>query len=244
MLKIFSRLFLVLTLNLIISIPLYAQLMEQKELSFPVKTENLLKGEIHYFIDILSPRKLSVQYPEAFELDSLALIQESNISMVLSKSVSVVDKPVGFFDQNQMTDIKYLDHVMGEQKIKKLSPGTFLVTVPGENGFNYRMQTYFDADDVSTLPNSKVIRAVTAAKKLDVISQSASTIQFQEFTNYTKFTEGGVSVTSFIPLKENKTLVITYNMWGVKNDFVDIDLLKKNILNEMSAVQKLMNSYK
>lgn len=244
MLNIFSRIFLVLTLNLIISIPLYAQLVEQKELNFPIKTENLLKGEIHYFIDILSPRKLSVQYPEAFELDSLALIQESNISMVFSKSVSVVDKPVGFFDQNQMTDEKYLNHVMGEQKIKKLSPATFLITVPGDGGFNYKMQSYFDADDVSTLPNSKVIRAVTAAKKLDVISQGASSIMFQEFTNYTKFTEGGVSVSSFIPLKENKTLVITYNMWGVKNDFADKDLLKKNITTEMAAINKLMNSYK
>lgn len=244
MLNIFSRLFLVLTLNLLVSAPLYAQLVEQKQLNFPIKTENLLKGEVHYFIDILSPRKLSVQYPEAFELDSMSLIQESNVSMVLSKSVSVVDKPVGFFEQSQMTDEAYLKHVMGEQKIRKISPAAFLITVPGKDGLTYRMQTYFDSDDVSTLPNSKVIRAVSAAKKLDVISQSASTIMFQEFTNYTKYNEGSVTVSSFIPLKENKTLVITYTLSAVKNDFADKEVLKKNITTEMSAVQELRNSFK
>lgn len=244
MLKTITKLFLVLTFNLVVSIPIYAQLVEQKELSFSVKTEQLLKGEIHYFFDIISPRKLGVQYPAAFELDSLSLIQESNVMMVLTKSVSVIDKPVGFFDQNQMTDEKYLKHVLGEQKLKKLGPSAFMVTVPGEKSYTYKMQIFFDADDVSTLPNSKVIRAVSAAKKLDVISQSASTIMFTEFTNHSKFTEGGVAVSSYIALKENKTLVITYNMLAVKKEFVNEKILRSNLLTEMSAVKELQDSFK
>lgn len=244
MFKIITKLFLVFSLNLIISLPLYARLVEQKELNFPVKAEKLMKGEIHYFFDILSPRKLSVQYPAAFELDSLSLIQESNVMMVLTKSVSIIDKPVGFFDQIQMTNEKYLNHVMGEQKLQKIAPSTYLITVPGENSYSYKMQSYFDADDVSTLPNSKVIRAVSAAKKLDVISQSASTIMFREFTNYSLFTEGGVSVSSYIALNENKTLVITYNMWAVKKGFADEKVLRTSILNEMNAVNELQNSFK
>lgn len=244
MLNLISKIVLTITLNLLVSIPLNAQLVEQNKINFPVKTEKLMKGETHFYFEIISPRKLAVQYPEAFELDSLSLIQEPNVQMVLTKSVSVVEKPVGFFEQNQMTDEKYLNHVMGEQKLKKLAPSSFLVTVPGKDGFTYKINRYFDSDDVSTLPNSKVIRAVAAAKKLDVISQSASTIMFSEFTNYTKFTEGGVAVSSFIPLKENKTLVISYNMWAVKAESADKIKLKKNIKTEILAVKELLESYK
>lgn len=243
MLNFISKIVLIMTINLLVSIPLYAQLVEQKKINFPVKIERLMKGEIHFYFEIISPRKLAVQYPEAFELDSLSLNQEINVQMVLTKSVSVVEKPVGFFEQNQMADEKYLNHVMGEQKVKKLNPSSFLVTVPGKDGFNYKMTRYFDSDDVSTLPNTKVIRAVTAAKKLDVISQSASSIMFSEFTNYTKYTEGGVAVSSFIPLKENKTLVITYNMWAVKKDSADRNKLKENVLNEILAVKGLLDTY-
>lgn len=234
----------VFSLNLIISVPIYAKTVEQKNINFPIKTEDLLKGEVHYFFEILSPRKLAVKYAEAFELDALSLIQENNIMMVMNKSVTIIDKPVGFFDDKQMSDEKFLAHILGEQKIKKLGPSSYKVIVPGEAGYSYKMNSFFDADDVSTLPNSKVIRAVSAAKKLDVISQSASTIMFVEKTNFTKYTEGGVSVSSFIPMKENKTLIITYNLWAIKKPFVLEKVLKSNFLSEIEAVKELMNSYK
>ncbi len=234
----------IFSLNLIISVPIYAKTVEQNNIHFPIKTEDLLKGEVHYFFEILSPRKLSVKYADVFELDALSLIQETNVMMLMNKSVSIIDKPVGFFDDQQMSDEKFLAHIQGEQKIKKLGPSSYKVTVPGESGYSYKMNSFFDADDVSTLPNSKVIRAVSAAKKLDVISQSASTIMFVEKTHFTKYTEGGVSVSSFIPMKENKTLIITYNLWAIKKPFVVQKVLKENFLSEIEAVKELMNNYK
>lgn len=234
----------VFSLNLIISAPIYAKTVEQKNLNFPIQTAELLKGEVHYYFEILSPRKLATRHADVFELDALSLIQESNVMMLLNKSVSIIDKPVGFFDDKQMSDEKFLDHILGEQKIKKLGPASYSVTVPGETGYSYKMNSFFDADDVSTLPNSKVIRAVSAAKKLDVIAQSASTIMFIEKTNFTKYTEGGVSVSSFIPMKENKTLIITYNLWAIKKPFVLPKVLKANFLTEIEAVKELMNNYK
>jgi hypothetical protein len=239
-----KKFFFVFSLNLIISVPIYAKTVEQKNINFPIQTEKLLNGEIHYFFEILSPRSLAVKYADVFELDALSLIQENNVMMVLNKSVTIVDKPVGFFDDKQMSDEKFLSHIMGEQKINKLAPASYKVNVAGESGYSYKMNSFFDADDVSTLPNSKVIRAVSAAKKLDVISQSASTIMFIEKTNFTKYTEGGVSVSSFIPMKENKTLIITYNLWAIKKPFVLQKVLKTNFLSEIEAVKELMNSYK
>lgn len=238
------KLLFIFTLNLLVSVPLYANVVEQKELNFPIQTEKLLKGEVHTYFSILSPRKLAVQYPELFNLDSLSLNQEEGVVLVINKSVSVVSKPVGFFDDKQMVEEKYVSHVMGEQKVSKLSPDTFKVTVPGSDSYSYKIQSFFDADDVSTLPNSKVIRAVTAARNLDVISKSASTIMFSEKTNYSKLVEGGVSVSSFIPLKENKTLIITYNLYAIKRKFALEKVLHQSFLNEAVAVKELVESYK
>lgn len=239
-----KKILFIFFINLIISVPTYAKTVEQKNINFTIQTEQLLKGEVHYFFEILSPRSLAVKYADVFELDALSLIQENNVMMVMNKSVTIIDKPVGFFDDKQMSDEKFLAHILGEQKIKKLAPASYQVTVPGDAGYRYKMNSFFDADDVSTLPNSKVIRAVSAAKKLDIISQSASTIMFVEKTNFTKYTEGGVSVSSFIPMRENKTLIITYNLWAIKKPFVLEKVLKSNFLTEIDAVKELMNNYK
>jgi hypothetical protein len=238
----FYKLMLIFTMNLIISAPTYANVVEQKVLNFPVKPQALMKGDIHYYFTIMTPRQLASKQPELFELDSLSLLQESGVKIVVNKSVSIVNKPVGFFDDKQMVDEKFVSHVMGDQKVKKLGPDSFKVFVPGDA--SYKMQLFFDADDVSTLPNSKVIRAVTAAKKMDVISQSASTIMFTEKTLYTKYADGGVSVSSFIPMKENKTLVITYNMYALKAKFALEKVLKKSFLQEAEAVRDLQENYK
>lgn len=238
------KLTLIFTLNLLLSVPLYAKVVEQKDLSFPIQPEKLLSGEIHTYFSILSPRKLAVQYPELFNLDSLSLNQEDGVVLVVSKSVSVVSKPVGFFDDKQMVEEKYVSHILGEQKVAKLSPDSFKVTVPGSASYTYKMQSFFDADDVSTLPNSKVIRAVTAARNLDVISKSASTIMFSEKTNYSKYVEGGVTVSSFIPLKETKTMIITYNLYAIKKKFALSKVLRQSFHDEALAVKGLVESYK
>lgn len=240
----FYKLILVFTINLLISVPIYAKTVEQKKVDFQVKSEELMKGDIHYFFEVLTPNKLALSHPEIFELDSLSLVQESNVMMLVTKSVMIVNKPVGFFDDKQMLEDRYVSHILGDQKVKRLNTDSFRVTVPGEGGYSYKMQSFFDADDVSTLPNSKVTRAVTAAKKLDVIAQGASTIMLTEKTNYSKYTEGGVSVSSFIPMKENKTLVISYNVYAVKKAFALPKLLKSNFLSEIGALKTLQENFK
>lgn len=238
------KIFFVFALNLILSVPVFAKVVEQKKMDFQVKADELPQNEVHYFFTILSPRKLAVQYPEIFELDSLSLIQESDVEMVVSKSVHIVNKPAGFFDDKQLSDERFINHLFKGQKVKRLNPDSFKVTVPGKDGYSYVLKNFFDSDDVSTLPNSKIIRGVQAARNLDVISKSASTIMFSERTKFTKYLEGGVSVSSFIPVNERKTLVITYNLWAVKKPVSHPESLKTDFLSEIETVKTLIESYK
>lgn len=240
MLKLLS----VLAVNLLISVPTYAAALEQKDINFSADTESLIKGDVFYALDVLTPGKFHKKYPELYDLDSLSILQEPNVRAVISKSAYIVEKPVGFFDHLNTVDEKFLDHVLGEQKIKKVSDHDFKVTVPGEPAYSYVMKTFFDSDDISTLPNSRVVRAVTQAKKLDVISQSASSTTYKELTKFSKYFEGGVLVTSYIPLKENKTLVLNYSLLAVKKHYALKNVLKKSLKDESVAQKALINSYK
>ncbi|WP_408097833.1 hypothetical protein ACJVC5_02655 [Peredibacter sp. HCB2-198] len=238
------KLVLTVVINLVASVPLYAQLVEQKQINFPVKTEELMKGDIHYYFSVDNPRKLLKNHPELFDLDSLSLFSEPESMIAVTKAAYVVDRPVGFFDDKQMTDEKYVAYTLGDQKVKKLNPETFKVTVPGDFAHQYKLQIFIDSDDISTLPNSKVIRAVSAAKKMDIISQGASSIMVKEMTQYTKYALGGVTVMSFIPLKENKTLVIQYQLSSVKKAFGSAKIMKPGMVQEISYNRRLIQDYK
>jgi hypothetical protein len=240
--NLLSKSFFIIFVNLLLSLSVSAKTKEQKEIQFPIRAEQLLKGEVHFFFDILSPSKLAVQQGELFELDSLSLAQESDVEMVVTKHAYIVKKPAGFFDDQQLSDERYISHIMGDQKVKKLGPAAYSVSVPG--GPKYRMQLFFDADDVSTLPNSKVIRGVNAVKKIDVISKGASAIMFVEKTNFQKDVEGGVSVSSFIPLNERRTLIVTYNLYAVNKRAVKRKAFKHSFMEEIGSLKKLQDNFK
>lgn len=238
------KLLTVFALNLLISVPTYALAVEQKDINFSVDTNLLMKGDVHYAQKILSPTKFHSKYADLYDLDSLAMLQEPNIKVVISKTAYIVDKPVGFFDHLNVEDEKFIKHIMGKQKVKKISGNHFKIKVEGSSGYTYKMSNFFDSDDISTLPNSKVVRAVTQAKKWDVISQSAATIFYKEMTNYTKYFNGGVQVSSHIPINENKTLILNYSLFSVKKQFAIKKILKRSLKDEAVAQKDLINRFK
>lgn len=240
----FFRLMLTLILNLVISLPVSAKLIEEKSLHFPIKSEELMKGDIHYYFSLQTPRKMLEIFPEVFDLDSLSLLNEAQAMMILTKSVYIVRKPIGFFDENQMTDEKFFSHMMSDHKVTKLSPDSFKISATKDQQYTYKVQTFFDADDISTLPNSKITRAVMAAKRLDIISQGASTIMFSEYTGYSKFLLGGISAVSFVAVKEEHTLVIQYQLKAIKKNLADNKNIKLEIRRELNEQKKLLESFK
>ena len=234
----------ILVLNLLISFPTYALAIEQSDVKFKVDTEALYKGDIHFALDLQTPEKFHNKYPDLYDLDSLAFLQEPNVQMVISKTAYIVNKPAGFFDHLNTSDERFVKHILQGQEIKKITDNHFKINVPGEFSHQYKIKTFFDSDDISTLPNSKVIRAVTQAKCLDVISRSAASTTYRELTHFSKYFIGGIQVNSYIPLKEDKTLVINYSLMAVKKYYALDKVLKRSLIIEAEAQKKLINSYK
>lgn len=222
----------------------YAAAIEQREFNFKVEAEKLLSGDVHYSYHLLPPRKLVERFPLATDLDTLSLLQERDVHIMLTKKTYVVKRPVGFYDNEHIKDKDYMKHTMGQQELREIDPVTYRVTVPGKSGHTYRMKSYFDSDDISTLPNSRIIQAVSAVKKMDVLSQSASSIILKEYTDYSDYLAGGTEISSYITLKENSTIVITYSLSAVRNAYSNAEALKKGFVKEVNAVNELIKNYK
>jgi hypothetical protein len=237
------KIILILLLNLVTSPFVFANAIEQKDLRFVPQIEQLFKGEAHYAMEIVKFGELSKKYPDFYELDSLGLIKPGKTRFALAKSAFIVDRPIGFFDHETMNDERFVSHLLGEQQVKKISKGIFKVNVPAPIDHSYTMKSYYDSDEISSLPNSKVIRAVATAKKLDVISISSASTIFREFTDYSKYSLGGIQISSFIPLNERKTLIVTYYLSAIKRNYAIETILKKNLRDESMAQKELIGNF-
>ncbi len=222
----------------------YAAAVKQKDLNFPVKGEELLKGDVYFSVEILTRKKLEKKIPAFLELDTSGFSKGKNATLLVSKAAYVVNKPVGFFDHLKATDLKYLNHVMGEQKISSIDEKTFRVVIPGGNNQSYKLRTHFDSDDISSTENSRSIRAITGAKKMDIQVQGASSIIVREMWDFSKGSDGAIHVTAYLTLTENKTLVIDYGLMALTRPLLATETLVGSIVDEAGAQQKLINSFK
>jgi hypothetical protein len=225
------KLLFTLLLNLTLSVPTYAAVVEEKKLNFSFNSEKLMKGDVYYSFRKVSAKEAKKKFSTIAQIDTLKMLKNSENIVLINKIVYVINKPIGFFDHKQMIDMDFLKHLFEGSKVTPVSEDVF--RIKGQK--DYRMGIYYDSDDISTLPSPAVIKAVTAARKLDIISQSAPAILFKEYDN------GSVDVTSYVTLIENKTLAITYHMAEAKKNSQD---LNDDFVKEVMAQRKLIESYK
>jgi len=221
-----------------------ADIINEKDLYFKPDPSILIKNKLQYALVLLSPAQLLKKFPEAIDLDSVSGLKQKKVKVLFAKTAFVVDRPIGFFDHEHMQDLKYLRHIYGEQRIDKIVDSQFNVIVPGTTEHSYQMNIFFDSDDISTLPRSKIIQGVNTARKFDVLSQGANSVIFQEFTKYTKYLHSGVNIQMFSPLKEGKTLVINYQMIFINKHYATEGIVDVNYLKEIEARKNLMSSFK
>ncbi|MFL5786368.1 MAG: hypothetical protein ACJ76H_17245, partial [Bacteriovoracaceae bacterium] len=164
--------------------------------------------------------------------------------LLVSKAAYVVNKPVGFFDQDKAVNLDYLNFVLGEQKVTTFDDRTFKVVIPGQNPQSYKLRTHFDSDDISSTANSRAIRAITAAKKMDIQVQGAQTIIVREMWDFSKGSHGAIHVTAYLALTEHKTLVIDYGLLSLVPPLLARETLEESVRDEAVAQQRLISTYK
>ena len=222
---------------------IYAASVKQKDLNFTVKGEELLKGDVYYSVEVTTKTKLKKTLPEFVELDTSGFTKAKNAKLLVSKTAYVVQKPVGFFDHDKVVNETFLNHYMGEQEVTKLEERTFKIRIPGNTVQTYKLRTHFDSDDISTTTNSRAIRAITGAKKMDIQVQGAQSIIMREMWDFSRGSYGAIHITAYIGLKENRTLVIDYGLMSLIPPLLARETLEDSISDEASAHQSLLNSF-
>ncbi|MGE3609357.1 MAG: hypothetical protein AB7I27_07205 [Bacteriovoracaceae bacterium] len=192
---------------------LWAKINQEKKLNFKFKAEALMNGDIHFSMKKVSLEKLKKKYSKYIDLDTVGLLKNKNDQFVLTKAVFVLKKDVGFFDHEQMINEDFMKSYYKDSKVIKINENSFKIN-NDEN--NFVTDIYYDSDDISTLKTSKIVKAVTLARKLDLLSQSSSSIVFRDFTEYSKKFDGSIEISINVPLKEARTLIINYRLYAVK----------------------------
>ncbi|GEM_PF-1668646 len=242
--NIIFKVITLLTTLVALPTPVYAEMIDQQKLLFDIKTEALIKGDIHYSFSLSSAKNLLDRAPDLQDLDSTGIFKDPETKILFNKIAYVVKKPVSFFDHKQVMDPEYLKHVMKGQKVEQISENSFKVTTSGLMGYSYNLRMSYDSDDVSSMPQRNVTQIVTNSKRLDVISQSAYSSVYRELSDFSKYTKNAISVTHHIPLSDSKTLVITYNISAVKKFFAIEKIIRPNFLKEIQTVKQMTDSFK
>lgn len=242
--NILIKLFTLLITLVALPTPVYAEMIDQNKLMFDIKADALLKGDIHYSFSLSSARELLDRAPDLQDLDASGIFKDQDTKILFSKTAYIVKKPVGFFDHKQVIDPAYLKHVMKGQEVEALEEGSFKVTTSGVMGYSYKLDLFYDSDDVSTLPQRRATQVVTNSKRFDVISQSAHSSIYRELTEFSKYTKNAISITHHVPMTDSKTLVITYNISAVKKFFAIEKIIRPNFLKETKSIKEATDSFK
>jgi len=221
------------------SSPTYAKIISQKQIDFPLQTQEILKGEVPVYFKVMSPKTIEKKYPMIAGIDTLSLRKIKNIHLKVGKAIYVVDKPVGFFNDKDLMKEEFITHYWDTKNLSREEGNAFILNKGLEK---FKLTSYFDSDDISTVSSFKISQAISAVKDLDIISKSASVIMVTEKT-FKDESLGEVFISSFIPIKENKTIVIHYSLQGIKKPFPKRANLREQFFNEIEQSMKRINSF-
>lgn len=238
------KLFTLLLSLIVLPTPVYAESIEQQKILFDVRTDALLKGDIHYSFTLANSQELLDKAPDLQDFEASGIFKDQNSKILFTKVAYVVKKPVSFFDHKQVVDPEYLKAIMKDQKIVVSDENNFTVSKNGLMPMSFKLGLFYDSDDVSTLPGRRATQIVTNSKRFDVISQSAHSTIYREMTGFSKYNKNSVSMTHHIPLTDSKTLVITYGLTSINKFFAIEKILRSQFLNEIKSTKSGIDSYK
>ncbi len=193
----------VLALLLVLS-PLSAyatRVVQQREPIFPVNTDKLLQGEVHYS-RLGGTAEALAKYDGLPELDGAGLL-EAGQRYVYTKTAFVVDKPVGFFNHTQLVDERWVAR-FHTGRLTRQSEGMYR----HEGG---ELHIDFDSDDLSSVRRPRVMHAISQSRRLDPVSASSFSAVTMLETD-PRLRPLAFSVANHVSLSPTKTLVVVYSL--------------------------------
>jgi hypothetical protein len=206
-----------------------------KKIMFVPEVEAIKKGVVQYGSKYLKPEDVQKKFPSFVEMDAAKIINQSQ-KVYLNKASFVVKKPSTFFTYHQTIDKDYIQHLYGAKKVSWKDDNSFEFQ---KNQKTYNTDLFFDSDDMSSIKQSSVIKAITKARKLDPLSAGAQATVVEQVTLGEKIL--ALKITNFISIGSQKTMVIRYTIAdGSKQNRKDFD---SAVSQEILEYRKALESY-
>lgn len=231
---------LLLTMGLTLVTGAFAKTVSYPTPNFLPELDKLKVHDVHFSLQVMEGKEFMARHSHLSDLDTLKLSSDPKVKLVLVKTVAVVKKPVGFFDHELMNSASFLTHIHRPSSVKKLQDESYEVSLKSHS---FRVKSYFDSDEVSTLSASRRIHAVMATKKNDVVAQSASSVVVNELYQFSNKFRAGVEIHSFIPYREDATVVISYRLLGLTAEGIAEKDLSKDILQTIERQLISMSTF-
>ncbi len=202
MLSLFIRTMLVILTTLPLCSMVSAELVERKDPLFRIEADLLEQGQVHYSFHQIKATTIQKKLPEFVELDGAKLLEREGATIQIVKMAYVVDKAVGYFSAEHLSEPAWLKKVFNAEVTKNENEQ---LHVPGRG----KLKIYVDSDDISSIKHSRFVHAVTQSKKLDPISLSS-------FSTLVRHLDHSVHIANHISLSPRKTLIVSYELSVVK----------------------------
>lgn len=209
--------------------------MEPKLLTpfFLVNTEALERGEVHFHGHTLTLQQLTDQFPDWLELDGARVLEVSDGDVHAGKWAQLIEKPLGFFNENRMLDQKWLEQLLKIGKLTRVDENSYKGS---DAQGDFELEVFYDSDDMSNLQNGRLIRSLGHAKKLDPISGGAAA---SICISLKRRRSAELTLINYVSLSSRRTLEVGYYLgkggrqgWG------------ENFPKEILARAKLAQNFK
>ena len=223
--------------------PAWGRVVQQTIPHFQIDSDKLQAGEIHAFVDVIEGNLLRQKYPHFYDLDAQRLNELDNVRLVVSKAAYVVNRPVGFFTDRQLTDPRWLQHVRPDERFSSINENALRAQRGSES---YKLEIFYDSDDISNIQRARLIHAVTLSKRIDPLAGSSFATSCLLTSQSSTARQGESTISNYVSLNTQKTVVITYQVTALAKwkDKGQIEKVRGDFIKEIPALVQRTNSFK
>ncbi|MFA7613863.1 MAG: hypothetical protein WCY48_06465 [Candidatus Caldatribacteriota bacterium] len=223
--------------------PAEAKDIKHPQFNFQISTHKLKSTDLHYsFVSVgqeafqKEAGVFSALANPSREKDPL----KTNSKYVLFRAVFPIKKAVGHFDSEKFSDAQFIKALEGGDKVKKIRDNAFITQVSTPVKYQYFSKFHFDADDLSSLPDSRIGRKIMDLKSSDPLLLSANVSIFREMFGFTQLLKESSEFYAFVALDETTTLVVFVKLAIFSSDDMFNYVIERDLIKKIKKIQKAL----
>lgn len=226
-----------------LALPAGAKDIKHPQFNFQISTHKLKSADLHYSFSSVNQEAFLKEAGPFIALANLSRERERNKSenkYVLFRAVFPVKKAVGYFDSEKFSDLAFIKSLEGGAKVKKIKDNAFISQISTPVKYQYFSKFHFDADDLSSLPDSKIGRKITELKSSDPLLLSANVSIFREMFGFTQLLKESSEFYAFVALDETTTLVVFMKLAIYSSDDIFDYVIERDLIKKIKKIRKAL----